>query len=197
MTEELNFAQPELALAELRIELMITQSLKHNAEMLFMMFLTLRKDQDVINEDHDKLVQLFHKNRVHQVYKVSGGVSQPKGHHQILIETVSGGESSFWDIFFMDLNLMIARTKVNLQENLCSNQLIEQKINARQWILVLHGYRIEWSVIDAQTMCLVLFDTKIAGEPHGEQLCQIYPLSSNSCSWIFNSSISFHAIGYD
>jgi hypothetical protein len=31
MTQELNFAQPELALAELRIELMITQSLKHNA----------------------------------------------------------------------------------------------------------------------------------------------------------------------
>jgi hypothetical protein len=56
MTQELNFAQPELALGELRIKLMITQSLKHNAEMLFMLFLTLRKDQDVINEDHNKLV---------------------------------------------------------------------------------------------------------------------------------------------
>jgi hypothetical protein len=40
---------------------MITQSLKHNAEVLFMFFLTFRKDQDVINEDHDKLVQLFHE----------------------------------------------------------------------------------------------------------------------------------------
>jgi hypothetical protein len=62
MTQELNFAQPELALAELHIKLMITQSLKHSAEMLFMLFLTLRKDQDVINENHDKLVQLFHEN---------------------------------------------------------------------------------------------------------------------------------------
>jgi hypothetical protein len=35
--------------------------------------------------------------------------------------------------------LMIARMKVNLRENLCSNQLIEQEINAGQWILVLHG----------------------------------------------------------
>jgi hypothetical protein len=64
MTYELNFSQPELALAELRIQLMITQSLKYNAEMLFMLFPTLRKDQDVVNEDHDKLVQLFHENRV-------------------------------------------------------------------------------------------------------------------------------------
>jgi hypothetical protein len=40
---------------------MITQSLKHNEEMFLMLFLTLRKDQDVINEDHDKLVQLFHE----------------------------------------------------------------------------------------------------------------------------------------
>jgi hypothetical protein len=62
MTQELNFAQPELALGELRIKLMITQSLTHNAEMLFMLFLTLRKDQDVINEYHNKLVQLFHEN---------------------------------------------------------------------------------------------------------------------------------------
>jgi hypothetical protein len=82
--------------------------------MLFMLFPTLRKDQDVINGDHEKLVQLFHENQVHQVHEVSGGVSKTKRHHQILIKTVSGGESSLWDIFFTDLDLMIARAKVNL-----------------------------------------------------------------------------------
>jgi hypothetical protein len=129
VTQELNFGQPKLALAEHRIQLMITQSLKYNAEMFFMLFLTLKKDQDAVNEDHDKLVQLFHENRVHQVHEVSGGVGQTKRHHQILVRTVSGGESSLWDIFFTDLDLMIARTKVNLQKNVCSNQLIEQENN--------------------------------------------------------------------
>jgi hypothetical protein len=86
MTQELNFAQPELALAKLHIKLMITQSQKHNEEMLF---LTLRKDQDDVNEDHDKLVQLFHENRVHEV---CGGVGQTKRHHQILILRFRGGE---------------------------------------------------------------------------------------------------------
>jgi hypothetical protein len=62
MTQELKFAQPELSLAKHRIKLMIKQSLKHNTEMLFMFFLTFRKDQYVINEDHGKLVQFFHEN---------------------------------------------------------------------------------------------------------------------------------------
>jgi hypothetical protein len=91
---------------------------------------------------------------------VSGGVGQTKGHHQILIKTVSGGESSLWDIFFTDLDLMIARTKVNLRKDMCSNQLIEQEINVRQWILVLHGYCVEWSIIDAQPLGLVLLRHK-------------------------------------
>jgi hypothetical protein len=82
--------------------------------MFFMLFLTFRKDQDVIYEDHDKLVQLFHENWVHQVHEVSGGIGQTIRYHQILIKTVSGGESNLWDIFFTDLDLMIARTKVNL-----------------------------------------------------------------------------------
>jgi hypothetical protein len=56
VTQELNFGHLELAHAELHIQLMITQSLKHNKEMLLMLFLTLRKDQDAINEDHDKHV---------------------------------------------------------------------------------------------------------------------------------------------
>jgi hypothetical protein len=74
VTQEQNFTQSELTLAVLQVELMITRSLKHNAEMPFMLFLVLRKDQDVINEDHNKLVQLCHEYRVHQVHEVSGGV---------------------------------------------------------------------------------------------------------------------------
>jgi hypothetical protein len=135
---------------------MITQSLKHKAVMLFLLFLTLRKNQDVIYEDHNKLVQLFHENRAHEVHEVSGGVGQTKRFHQIFINTISSGESSLRDIFFTDLDLMIARTKVNLREDLCSNQLIEQEINAGRSILVLHGYCVEWSIINAQALCLVL-----------------------------------------
>jgi hypothetical protein len=135
---------------------MIPQSLKHSAEMLFMLFLALRIDQDVINEDHDKLVHLCHEYRVHHIHEVCGDIGQPERHHQLLIKTISGGESSLGDIFFMDLDLMITRSKINLRKYLCSYHLIKQEINTGQWILVLHSHRIEWSVIDTHTQCLVL-----------------------------------------
>jgi hypothetical protein len=72
---------------------MITQLWKHTAEMLFMLFLTLRKEQDVINEDPDKLAHLFHENRVHQVHEVSGGIGQTKRHHQILVRDLGVGRN--------------------------------------------------------------------------------------------------------
>jgi hypothetical protein len=78
VTQEWNFTQQELTLVVLCIELMVTKSLKHNAEMPFMLFLILRIDQDVINEDHDKLVELCHEYRVHQVHEVSRGIGQPE-----------------------------------------------------------------------------------------------------------------------
>jgi ABC-type lipoprotein export system ATPase subunit len=78
VTQEWNFAQPKLTLVVLGIELMSTKSLKHNVEMSFMLFLVLFEEQDVISEDHDKLVQLCHEYRVHQVHKMSGGISQPE-----------------------------------------------------------------------------------------------------------------------
>jgi hypothetical protein len=82
--------------------------------MPFMLFLVLRIDQDVINEDQDKLVQLCHEYRVYHVHEVSRSIGQPEWHHQILIETVLSGESSLRNIFFTDLDLMITRSKIDL-----------------------------------------------------------------------------------
>jgi hypothetical protein len=58
MSKKWNFLQPESTLAELGIELMVTKSPQNNSEMLCMLLFTLGIDQDIINEDHDKLVQL-------------------------------------------------------------------------------------------------------------------------------------------
>jgi hypothetical protein len=61
MTQEWDFLDLELAFVELGIQLMLSQSLKHNSEV-FMLFHILRIYQNVINERHDKLEQLWHEN---------------------------------------------------------------------------------------------------------------------------------------
>jgi hypothetical protein len=58
MSKERNFLQPEITLAEFGIVLMVQKSLPNDTEMPHMLFFTLGIDQDVINKDNDKLVQV-------------------------------------------------------------------------------------------------------------------------------------------
>jgi hypothetical protein len=78
MSKKGNFLQPESTLAEFGIELMVTKSLQNNSEMLRMLFFTLGIEQDVINEDHDKLVQLRHEYGVHQVHEMCKSIGKSK-----------------------------------------------------------------------------------------------------------------------
>jgi hypothetical protein len=107
MSEKRNFLQPEITLAELGIELMVSKSLQNNSEMLCMLFFTLGIDQDVVNKDHDKIVQLQHEHGVHQVHEMCRNIGEFKRHNQILVQPVPGRECSLRDIFRMDLDLMI------------------------------------------------------------------------------------------
>jgi dynactin complex subunit len=86
---------------------MVTKSLQDNMKMLLMLFLILGVDQDVVNEDHDKLVQLRHEYEVHQVHKMCISISESKRHNQLLIQLIPGGEDSLRDVFQMDLDLMV------------------------------------------------------------------------------------------
>ena len=56
MTEEWNFLQPKVTLAEFSIKLMFSKTLKNYVKMMIMFFLSLGVDQDIINEDHDELI---------------------------------------------------------------------------------------------------------------------------------------------
>jgi hypothetical protein len=78
MPKKWNFLQPESTHAELGIELMVSKSLQNNLEMLRMLFFTLGIDQDVLNEDHDKLVQLQHEHGVHQVHEMCRSIGESK-----------------------------------------------------------------------------------------------------------------------
>jgi hypothetical protein len=72
---------------------MVSKLLHYQTEMSFMFFFILRADQYIINEYHNKLVQLLHKDLVHQIHKVGQSISQFKRHHHILIQTIPRNES--------------------------------------------------------------------------------------------------------
>jgi hypothetical protein len=78
MSKKQNFLQSESTLTEFGIELMVMKPLQNNTEMSCMLFFTLKIDQDVINEDHDKLVQLRLEYGVHQVYEMCRSIGELK-----------------------------------------------------------------------------------------------------------------------
>jgi hypothetical protein len=85
MSKKRNFLQPESTLAEFGVELMVLKSFHNHVEMPRMLFFILGIDQYVVNEDHDKLVQLRHEYGVHQVHKMCRSIGESKRHNQILI----------------------------------------------------------------------------------------------------------------
>jgi hypothetical protein len=98
--------------------------------MFSVIFLIFKIHQDVIDKYHHELVQFRHKHRIHQVHEVCGGVGQAEGHNKILIETVSCRESSFWNIFRTNFNLMMTRPQINLGKDFSFRQLIKQDVDA-------------------------------------------------------------------
>jgi hypothetical protein len=58
MTQEWYLLDPKLALTELGVQLVLSETLKDNSEVFFVFFHTLQIYQNVINEHYDKLAQL-------------------------------------------------------------------------------------------------------------------------------------------
>jgi hypothetical protein len=53
---------------------MCSESFEDNPEVMLMIFSTLGVDKDVVDEDYDKLIQLFHKYLIHEVHEKGGCV---------------------------------------------------------------------------------------------------------------------------
>src|SRR4051812_8362663 len=112
MAQEGNFFQPELTLAELSINLMLTKCPQHYPQVTIMLLFRFGIDQNIIDEHHKKLVKVLHKDLIHEIHEVSRGIGQPKRHHRVLIVTIPSLKCGLWNIRFSNLQLMITRSKV-------------------------------------------------------------------------------------
>jgi hypothetical protein len=129
MSKERNFLQSEITLAEFGIELMVLKSLQNNTEILHMLFFALGIDQDIVNEDNDKLVQLRHEHGVHQVHEMCRSIGEPKRHNKILIQPIPGGEDGLRNVFRVDFDLVITRMKIDLGKYFCTGKLIKKNVD--------------------------------------------------------------------
>ena len=85
MAKEDEIIQPKLTLGELGIEAVFSKSCQHQTKMFLMLFIGFGIDENVINVNDDKLVEIIHEDRVHEPHESSRGICETKGHDGILI----------------------------------------------------------------------------------------------------------------
>src|SRR3954466_14537282 len=99
------FGKPELTLRILSIEFVFSKLFQYKAKMFSMLFFILGVYQDIIQINHDKLVEIFHEYIVHQSRESGWCISQAKGHDSILVYTIASNESGLRNVLFTDSDL--------------------------------------------------------------------------------------------
>jgi hypothetical protein len=124
--------------------------------MFFVLFFILSVDQYIIDEHYDKLVQILHKDLVHQIHKVGRGFSQSKIHYRILVQTIPQNEDSLRKVTLSYLQLILSQSNIDLRECTRIAELIKQIINLRQHLLVLDGKLIRSMIIHVHPLSTIL-----------------------------------------
>jgi hypothetical protein len=93
--------------------------------MFGMFFFVLGINQDIINKDYHKLVQVRHKDLVHEIHENGWCISQSKWYDQILMISVPGHKSCLWNVLLLDLNLVVSGSKIYLGKYFGSPDLIK------------------------------------------------------------------------
>jgi hypothetical protein len=98
MPKESNLRYPKFTLTEFGIQLIRCEFLEHQSQMFFLFFFRLRVYQDIIDEDHNELVQILHKYLIHEIHEIDRGIHKSKGHYSILLKSISGAEHCLGNI---------------------------------------------------------------------------------------------------
>jgi hypothetical protein len=78
MSQKFNGIQPKLTFGEFGVQVVVSQSLKNNVEVVRMIFRILGIDQKVINEDHYEFVEFLNEDRVHEIHEVCWSIGKTK-----------------------------------------------------------------------------------------------------------------------
>src|SRR3954470_19563902 len=85
MTKIGYFGKPEFTLRILSVEFVFSKLFQYEKKMFNMFSFILGVYQDIIQINHDKLVEIFHENIVHQSGECGWSIGQAKGHDSVLV----------------------------------------------------------------------------------------------------------------
>ena len=85
MTKIKNLIEPEFALGELGLELVFPELIKHQTQVLGMIFLVLRENQNVVEIDQNKVIGVGIEDGVHHARECRRSVDEAKRHDSVFL----------------------------------------------------------------------------------------------------------------
>src|SRR3954466_16340008 len=100
MTKVGYFRKSELTLRILSIEFVFSKLFQYKTKVFSMFLFILGVYQDIIQINHDELVEVFHEYIVHQSREGGWGIGQAKRHDGVLVRTITSNEGGLRDVLF-------------------------------------------------------------------------------------------------
>ena len=69
---------------------------------------------------------------------------------------ITGSEGSLLYVLFLDSQLVVSRSQINLREHSSTLQLIKQVIYSWEWVSIIHRHFIQLMIINAKTKGAIL-----------------------------------------
>src|ERR1044071_3683411 len=121
-----------------------------------MIRLVLRINQNIVNKHDDEFIKVRLANAVHQVHEHRWCVSETKRHDQELKMAITSAKSSLRNVGFLNAQLVITRSQINLRVVTRALELVKEIINARERITILDGHFVQLTIIDTHAKTFVL-----------------------------------------
>ena len=131
MSQESHLSKLKLKLTKLGKQLMVLECLENNPQMFLMLLLGLGVDQDVVNKNHNKLIQIGLEYPMHEIHECRWRIRRPEGHNYKLKMLIPRPKCCLRDINLPNSQLMITGEKVYLGVASRPSQLLKQIINPR------------------------------------------------------------------
>src|SRR3954469_7573091 len=135
---------------------MLSELVEHQSQMNGMILLILGEDQNIIEIDQDEFIGVGVEDEIHQARECWRSIDKAERYDSIFIRTIACSECCLGNIFFTNANLMITHTKIKLGEHFSTFELLKKLIDVGKWVLVLDCLLVQWTVIDAKSVCAIL-----------------------------------------
>jgi hypothetical protein len=138
----------KLALVMSEIEFVLSESFQYQTCDSVVLFHRLCKDEDVIQVDTDHtLGDEILENVIHHGLEGGRAVSETEEHHQRFKESSVGVECSLPFITFLDTNIVVPPSDIQLGEVSCTSETIDKVGNEWKQIDILDSLCIERLIV--------------------------------------------------